>query len=208
MRFIESPVFTASLRRHLDDEQYRALQAALSLRPEQGALIPGGAGLRKVRWGAEGRGKRGGVRTIYYWAVDDDVCYMGVSVREERARRLVAHTDPRAGARGTRGVQVKAEAFEELLTSVRQLGAIRRGERKPARSTTFKPTDVKAVRADLGQSQAEFAMMIGVSVATLRNWEQGRRTPDGPALALLQVAAHNPAAVVEALHRPRRRGAA
>ena len=49
---------------------------ALSLRPEQGALIPGGAGLRKLRWGAEGRGKRGGVRTIYYWAVDDDLCYM------------------------------------------------------------------------------------------------------------------------------------
>jgi len=67
-----------------------------------------------------------------------------------------AHTErPRA----------KAEAFEELLTSVRQLGAIRRGERKPLRSTTFEPTDVKAVRADLGQSQAEFAMMIGVSVA-------------------------------------------
>ncbi len=76
MRFIESPVFTTSLRRHLDDEQYRAMQAALSLRPEQGALIPGGAGLRKLRWGAEGRGKRGGVRTIYYWAVDDDLCYM------------------------------------------------------------------------------------------------------------------------------------
>ena len=52
MRFIESPVFTASLRRHLDDEQYRAMQAAL------------------------GRGKRGGVRTIYYWVVDDDLCYM------------------------------------------------------------------------------------------------------------------------------------
>jgi len=103
---------------------------------------------------------------------------------------------------------VKAEAFEELLTSVRQHGEIRRGERKPSRSRTFKPTDVKAVRADLGQSQSEFALMIGVSVATLRNWEQGRRMPDGPALALLQVAAHNPEAVVEALHRPRRRGAA
>jgi len=60
---------------------------------------------------------------------------------------------------------------------VRQLGAIRRGERKPLRSTTFEPTDVKAVRADLGQSQAEFAMMIGVSVATLRNWEQGAVRP-------------------------------
>ena len=76
MRFIEATVFTSSLRRHLDDEQYRALQLALALRPAQGVLIPGGAGLRKLRWGADGRGKRGGVRTIYYWAVDDDVCYM------------------------------------------------------------------------------------------------------------------------------------
>lgn len=103
---------------------------------------------------------------------------------------------------------MKADAFDELLISVRQMGAIRRGERKPSRTTTFKPTDVKALRAALDQSQPEFALMIGVSVATLRNWEQGRRTPDGPALALLQVAAHNPTAVVEALHRPRRRGAA
>ena len=76
MRFIESPVFTASLRRHRDDEQYRAMRAALSLRPEYGALIPGGAGLRKLRWSAEGRGKRSGVRMIYYWAVDDELCYM------------------------------------------------------------------------------------------------------------------------------------
>jgi len=52
------------------------MQAALSLRLEQGALIPGGAGLRKLRWGAEGRGKHGGVRTIYCWAVEDDLCYM------------------------------------------------------------------------------------------------------------------------------------
>ena len=76
MRFIESPVFTTSLRRHLDDERYRALQVALSLRPDQGPLIPGGGGLRKLRWGAEGRGKRGGIRAIYYWAVDEGLCYM------------------------------------------------------------------------------------------------------------------------------------
>ncbi len=103
---------------------------------------------------------------------------------------------------------MKAEAFAELLTSVRQAGAIRRGERKASRTTTFRPAAVKHLRAELGQSQEEFALMIGVSVATLRNWEQGRRTPDGPALALLKVAAHDPEAVVTALHRPTKRGAA
>jgi hypothetical protein len=76
MRFVETPVFTASVRRLLDEKQYRALQLALLLRPEQGQLIPGGAGLRKIRGGAEGRGKRGGVRSIYYWAVEEHVCYM------------------------------------------------------------------------------------------------------------------------------------
>lgn len=61
MRFIETPIFTDDVRKYLDDGDYRALQLALVLRPEQGALIRGGAGLRKLRWGAEGRGKRGGV---------------------------------------------------------------------------------------------------------------------------------------------------
>lgn len=103
---------------------------------------------------------------------------------------------------------MKDAAFQELLTSVRQAGRIRRGKLKPARVTAFRPADVKAVRDKLGTSQAEFALMIGVSVATLRNWEQGRRTPDGPALALLKVAARNPQAVAEALHSPPRRGAA
>jgi putative transcriptional regulator len=97
---------------------------------------------------------------------------------------------------------VKDAAFQDLLTSVRQAGQIRRGTRRPSRTTTFRPTDVQAVRAKLGASQAEFARMIGVSVATLRNWEQGRRTPDGPALALLRVAARNPKAVIQALHTP------
>ena len=103
---------------------------------------------------------------------------------------------------------MKEPAFEELLTSIRQAGKIRRGAMKPVRVTTFRPADVKSVREKLKASQTEFALMIGVSVATLRNWEQGRRTPDGPALALLRVAARNPRAVAEALHREPRKGAA
>ena len=59
--------------------------------------------------------------------------------------------------------------------------------------------DVKAIRGRLGKSQAEFALMIGVSVSTLQNWEQGRRRPEGPAQALLKVASVNPEAVAEAL---------
>lgn len=103
---------------------------------------------------------------------------------------------------------MKDAAFRELLTSVRHAGQIRRGARRPSRVTTFHPTDVQGVRAKLGASQPEFALMIGVSVGTLRNWEQGRRIPEGPALALLRVAARNPKAVVEALHADRKRGAA
>jgi mRNA-degrading endonuclease RelE of RelBE toxin-antitoxin system len=78
VRFIETPVFTATLRRQLDDETYRALQLALLLRPEQGLIIRGSGGLRKLRWGVphRGRGKRGGLRLIYYWEPDLDVIYM------------------------------------------------------------------------------------------------------------------------------------
>ncbi len=103
---------------------------------------------------------------------------------------------------------MKDAAFQELLTSIKQAGKIRRGRLKPSRVTTFRPTDVKGIREKLNASQTEFALMIGVSVATLRNWEQGRRRPDGPALALLRVAARNPRAVAEALHRESHRGAA
>jgi len=103
---------------------------------------------------------------------------------------------------------MKDAEFRELLTSIKQAGKIRLGKLKPARVTTFRPADVKSVREKLKASQAEFALMIGVSVATLRNWEQGRRTPDGPALALLRVAARNPRAVAEALYREPRKGAA
>jgi len=107
---------------------------------------------------------------------------------------------------GSGGVQVKERAFRELVSSVRQAGRIRRGKARPSRTTVFRPADIKAIRAKLRASQNEFAVMIGVSVATLRNWEQGRRVPDGPALALLRVASRSPEAVIEALHG--RRGAA
>lgn len=94
---------------------------------------------------------------------------------------------------------MKKKDFDELVESVRLAGRIRRGKLKAARITTFRPADVRAIRAKLRKSQVEFAVMIGVSVSTLQNWEQGRRVPEGPARALLRVAEKNPAAVAEAL---------
>jgi putative transcriptional regulator len=94
---------------------------------------------------------------------------------------------------------MKKKDFDNLVASIQEAGRIRRGETKPSRVREFLPVDVKAIRQRLRKSQAEFARMIGVSVATLQNWEQGRRRPEGPARALLKVAAMNPKAVAAAL---------
>lgn len=63
--FIEHPTFTKQIELLLSDEEYRRLQTDLAANPETGDLIPGLAGLRKLRWGAKGKGKRGGARIIY-----------------------------------------------------------------------------------------------------------------------------------------------
>ena len=67
MIFIETSVFSRQRREYLDDEHFRALQNSLLERPTSGDRIRGTGGLRKLRWGAEGRGKRGGVRLVYFY---------------------------------------------------------------------------------------------------------------------------------------------
>jgi mRNA-degrading endonuclease RelE of RelBE toxin-antitoxin system len=67
MEYIESPLFSKLVRSYLEDEEYAAFQWDLALHPEKGDLIPGSGGLRKIRWAGKGRGKRGGIRVIYYY---------------------------------------------------------------------------------------------------------------------------------------------
>ena len=98
---------------------------------------------------------------------------------------------------------MKAELFNELVASVREGGAILRGESAPHRAFELVGPNVKQIRASYALSQNEFAAMLGISVATLRNWEQGRRSPEGPARVLLQVAAKHPEAVWDVV-RPTR----
>ena len=91
--------------------------------------------------------------------------------------------------------------FDDLTESIKQAGQIRKGTLKPSRTIEFTPLDIKEVRRKLHKSQSEFALMIGVSISTLQNWEQGRRRPEGPAKALLKIAFENPEAVKKALKK-------
>ena len=91
------------------------------------------------------------------------------------------------------------DLFNELVASVREGGAILRDEIEPARITEFDDPDVAAIRDEYGLSQTKFAALLGISVRTLQNWEQGRRHPQGPAKVLLRVAAKHPRAVLDAV---------
>jgi putative transcriptional regulator len=106
---------------------------------------------------------------------------------------------------------MKNDLFRELEASVREGGAILRGEELPSRTFVIEYPDVKCLRNSFQLSQPEFAAMLGISVKTLRNWEQGRRKPEGPARVLLQIAAKHPEAVLDVVRsgiRPAEEGLA
>jgi mRNA-degrading endonuclease RelE of RelBE toxin-antitoxin system len=82
----ETAVFSKRGQRLLDAESYRLLQLRLAADPEAGSIIPGTGGLRKIRWRGSGRGKRGGVRIIYYWAgAHDAILLLMVFAKNERS---------------------------------------------------------------------------------------------------------------------------
>lgn len=76
MIFIETPLFTKLIPKQLSDESYAEFQQVLIFRPDAGRLIPGGGGLRKIRWRTSNSGKRGGLRIIYYWDAPNDIIYL------------------------------------------------------------------------------------------------------------------------------------
>ncbi|MGH8069033.1 MAG: hypothetical protein ACRERE_28120 [Candidatus Entotheonellia bacterium] len=85
MLLIETPIFTQRMQRFLSDELYRLLQQQLVAKPDTGRVMPGSGGLRKMRWSVSGRGKRGGIRIIYDWAVtQEQICLLFVSPKSEQ----------------------------------------------------------------------------------------------------------------------------
>jgi putative transcriptional regulator len=93
---------------------------------------------------------------------------------------------------------MKKKLFEELKQSLREAGQIKRGAMKPSRVFKVDPqNDIVKVRGKLGLSQAKFANIMGISADTLQNWEQGRRSPTGPAKVLLRIATKHPELLLE-----------
>ena len=90
MRFVETPVFTRVISALLDDDQYRNLQLSLLLQPDLGSVIPRSGGLRKLRWSLTGRGKRGGMRMIYYWHQATETFYMLYAFKKNAQQDLTA----------------------------------------------------------------------------------------------------------------------
>jgi len=90
--------------------------------------------------------------------------------------------------------------FNELLESVKEAGAIMHGKAKPSRAFDYPEPQVKLIRSRTNLSQEKFAHLIGVKPSTLKNWEQGRRKPTGPAKALLRIVEANPELAIRALH--------
>ncbi|MBS0365923.1 MAG: type II toxin-antitoxin system RelE/ParE family toxin [Proteobacteria bacterium] len=89
--FIETRLFTKLVLDYLNDEEYSALQEALMRAPESGPVIPGSGGVRKLRWGATGRGKRGGYRVIYYVRRAHGVIWMLTMYPKNVAENIPAH---------------------------------------------------------------------------------------------------------------------
>jgi putative transcriptional regulator len=95
---------------------------------------------------------------------------------------------------------MKEADFQTLLQGIREAGAYLRGNKRAAATVDrIDPESVAAIRTKLRLSQKEFSSAFGISPATLRNWEQGRRQPSGAARVLLRVAAKHPKAVLEAV---------
>ena len=90
MEFIETALFEKSKEGIFDDDELQELQLTLLESPDKGDVITKGKGLRKIRWSAGGKGKRGGARVIYYWINADNVIYLLLAYRKNKQENLTS----------------------------------------------------------------------------------------------------------------------
>ncbi|MBB4641955.1 helix-turn-helix domain-containing protein [Rhizorhapis suberifaciens] len=203
---VETSLYLSRAERIMTEAERDHVVDVISENPEAGVVIKGTGGLRKMRIALQGRGKRGGGRIVYWFHSPDypTVLMLAFAKNEaddlssEQKKRLIAAIE---GLRGFRSKTMKDEDFEDLLKSIDEARRWARGEHVEGLRVHHAPApmDIAAIRKRTGATQDAFARQIGVSIATLRNWEQGRRTPEGPARILLAMLARDPKIVAKTL---------
>jgi putative transcriptional regulator len=153
----------------LSEDEFLGLQSFLLQYPEAGKIVPGSGGIRKVRWAIAGKGKSGGVRVIYF-IKRKEFC--------DRSQRKSKMT--------------KRDIGQEILEGIREIKAHKAGKISLRTHMFTEPAPPQVIRAKLKLSQSAFAGLMGVSLRTVQDWEQGRRRPSGPAIALLRIAEQKP----------------
>jgi putative transcriptional regulator len=201
MEFIESHIFEKQVNALLSDDEFALFQGFLFSNPKAGAVIQQTGGLRKVRWAVQGKGKSGGVRVIYLYVTAAAQIRLIRDLQEGHQGRFECRRekDPEETQRKLVGSTMDKKLFADLVESMQQHNEIIAGTRKPARATKVDAQSIKVLRARAGLTQEKFAALIQVDLSTLRNWEQGRREPTGPAKALIRAITNDPKHVLKAL---------
>ncbi len=190
----------------LTEEERTVIVEAIAANPQQGDAIRGSGGLRKVRFAAWGKGQKRRISShnCLLWA------------RRPRVSRRSSHKtgsgqfqrggNCRLSKTDKRNRTILAtekwmtKAAHRIMQGLREAAAHARGEKVPGLKLHIpRVVNVSAVRRRTGLSQTAFSRQIGVSPGTLRNWEQGRRAPEGPARVLLAMLSRNPRIVEETL---------
>jgi len=198
----ETPTFSRQADKLFNEDERRDLIDYLAEHPLAGDEIPGTGGVRKVRFGASGRGKRGGVRVIYFFGGEGVPIYALLAYSKVRQDRFEPRRAP-SGGRSRGGHQVSREAKEmstfgeDLIQSLNEALDHAKGDGPAIVHTPISPREV---RMEAKLTQTQMAALMGMSLSGYRKWEQGRRQVSGPAATLLRVIAREPEAVKRALH--------
>lgn len=209
---VETNAFVARAASRMTEAERFAAIDMIARDPDRGVVIEGGGGIRKVRFAVGGRGKSGGVRIMYYFGDPRRPVFLTDGVRQERPRQLEQGRAQRLGegGQGNRAglwsPAMTKQAFDSIMAGLEDALAYAKGDRRRGKAHVAQvpAVDVRKARRKLGMSQDRFAASFGVSVATVRNWEQGRRRPEGAARVLLRSSNANRRRCVG---RWRRRGA-
>jgi DNA-binding transcriptional regulator YiaG len=187
----ETPEFQRRARAMMSDDERMALIDYVARNPTAGVSI--GGGVRKFRYAREGAGKSGSYRVIHFYAQDDSVPIFLITIfaKSEKANLTQAETE---------AVKTLGKLLANHYRSLKEAIAHTRGQTATeVHEIEIPDADVQAIRTRTGLSQAEFAKSIGVKKATLLNWEQHRRSPEGPARVLLALIDKDPKIVQRTL---------